>query len=418
MRDIRKPVFMRDAESDRTHNVFLEICIAITIFLAGSIVMSIIQAPAMLLYLFNNADYMNMLKSGDFDITRIMNAALNIPEWMMIVMLISEIILIIIVALYCRFIEKRKLYTLGFVKKGAVKKYLVGIFAGFTAFSIAYLICTLSGSISFEGITDNVMPLYIVGYFVGYLIQGMAEEVLCRGYLFVSLSKRCHVTTAAVISALFFAGLHGMNAGLSSIAFLNLFLFGIFAALLLVDTGSIWMAGAFHSIWNFVQGNFYGIQVSGNKLQNSIFASVFDENLSFINGGSFGIEGGIGVTLVLVISISIVLKQLSAKGLLIDKKEQPSFAEREFDRITKEIEAEEMNNTWDRNSQDTQRRQNNNPSANIWRDGEFNAGPSVQNQQVNNTSEPGSQGVYKVVEEKQKEEESRQTSFDENYFKS
>ena len=77
-----------------------------------------------------------------------------------------------------------------------------------------------------------------------------------------------------------------------------------------------------------------------------------------------------------------------------------------------------MNNTWDRNSQDTQRRQNNNPSANIWRDGEFNAGPSVQNQQVNNTSEPGSQGVYKVVEEKQKEEESRQTSFDENYFKS
>lgn len=32
-------------------------------------------------------------------------------------------------------------------------------------------------------------PLGILGYFVGYLVQGMAEEVLCRGYLFVSLSK-------------------------------------------------------------------------------------------------------------------------------------------------------------------------------------------------------------------------------------
>ena len=94
MRDIRKPAFMRDAESDRTHNIFLEICIAFLVFFVGSIVMSVIQAPAMMLYLLNNNDYMSMITSGDFDMNRILNAALNIPEWMMIVMLISEIIIL------------------------------------------------------------------------------------------------------------------------------------------------------------------------------------------------------------------------------------------------------------------------------------------------------------------------------------
>lgn len=430
MRDIRKPAFMRDAESDRTHNIFLEICIAFLVFFVGSIVMSVIQAPAMMLYLLNNNDYMSMITSGDFDMNRILNAALNIPEWMMIVMLISEIILIAIVILYCRFIEKRKVHTIGFVKKGAFVKYLIGLIAGFAAFSVAYLICLVFGAVKFSGFTENVMPLYIVGYFIGYLIQGMAEEVLCRGYLFVSLSKRCHVTTAAIISALFFAGLHGINAGLSSLAFLNLFLFGIFAALLLVDTGSIWMAGAFHSLWNFAQGNFYGIRVSGNKVQSSIFASSPVENLSFINGGSFGMEGGVGVTIVLIICISIVLAHISKKNMLIDPKEQPSFAERELERLTKELEAEEMNNPWGTNIQDDQSREGqNNPAntqQNIWKDGEFNAGNSpVQNQtvvnnaknsQMNNGQINDSQAANKQ-EEKVQEEENKQTSFDENYFK-
>ena len=423
MRDIKKPSFMKDAESNKTHNIFLEICIALLVFLAGSVVMSIVQAPAMMIYLFNDSDYMKMITSANFDITSIMNAALNIPEWMMIVMLISEILLIAIVVLYCRFIEKRKVYTLGFVKKGAVKNYLLGMLGGAVAFSAAYLICIVSGAISFEGVAEGMMPLYIIGYFAGYLVQGMAEEVLCRGYLFVSLTKRCHVTTAVVVSALFFAGLHGMNAGVSSLAFLNLFLFGVFAALLLVDTGSIWMAGAFHSLWNFAQGNLYGIQVSGNKVQNSIFTSVSAEHLSFINGGSFGMEGGIGVTIVLAVAIAIVLRRLERKGLYIDSKEQPSYAEREFERISKELDAEENLGRWNPNT-DSSRPQNND---NIWKDGQFNAGQTMHEQDgqqvqnpdfVNMNGEPGSQNVRQIVEEKKKEEEeNRKTNFDENYFK-
>ena len=68
-----------------------------------------------------------------------------------------------------------------------VPQYLKGAVAGALFFSVAYLICVLTGSIHVEGLVTNMAPLGILGYLVGYLVQGMAEEVLCRGYLFVSL---------------------------------------------------------------------------------------------------------------------------------------------------------------------------------------------------------------------------------------
>lgn len=161
-------------------------------------------------------------------------------------------------------------------------------------------------------------PLGILGYLVGYLVQGMAEEVLCRGYLFVSLSRRHSVVYSAVLSALFFAMLHGANSGLTPLAVFNLFLFGIFAALLLVKCENIWVVGAFHSLWNFAQGNIYGIQVSGNSLQPAILNSSNVKGHGLINGAGFGLEGGLGVTLVLGLGIAYLVHNLNKQGKIVE----------------------------------------------------------------------------------------------------
>ncbi len=161
-------------------------------------------------------------------------------------------------------------------------------------------------------------PLGILGYLVGYLVQGMAEEVLCRGYLFVSLSRRHSVVYSAVLSALFFAMLHGANSGLTPLAVFNLFLFGIFAALLLVKCENIWVVGAFHSLWNFAQGNIYGIQVSGNSLQPAILNSSNVKGHGLINGAGFGLEGGLGVTLVLGLGIVYLVYNLNKQGKIVE----------------------------------------------------------------------------------------------------
>ena len=312
---------MKEAASKKGHNILVEICIAVLLFFIGSVAMGFIQVPAMMAYLLSNKDYMSMLMTGRLDTQKMLSVMSDMPEWIMIVMLFAEILLTLIVLFYCRVFEKRKLSTLGFVKKGMVKQYVTGLIAGAVVFSVAYLICIVTGSVKCEGIATDIVPLYIIGYFFGYILQGMAEEVFCRGYLMVSLSRRYHVTLAVVASSVFFAFLHSANSGLSPLAYINLFLFGVFASLLLLDFGNIWIAGAFHSIWNFVQGNVYGVQVSGTRVSNTILSTSYTDGREIINGGSFGMEGGLAVSIVFMAGIALLSYHLYKKGDIIDLQE-------------------------------------------------------------------------------------------------
>lgn len=334
MKDIKKTLFMKEAALSKGHNIIIEICIAVLLFFIASIAMGIVQVPALAAYLISNEDYMSMIMSGRLDAEKMLSVMSSIPEWIVIVMLFAEILLTLIVLLYCRFVEKRKLSTLGFRKEGMARQYLLGLAAGAVAFSAAYILCVVTGSVKFEGIAVDIAPLYIVGYFFGYILQGMAEEVLCRGYLMVSLSRKYHVTFAITASSLFFAFLHAGNSGVSILAFINLFLFGVFASLLILDFENIWIAGAFHSIWNFVQGNVYGVQVSGMGNSNSILATTYTDGMGLINGGSFGMEGGLPVTFVLMAGIALLTLHLYKKGNIIDLSLQKDMAGQVTDGFT------------------------------------------------------------------------------------
>lgn len=320
MKEIKKPAFMQEATKGKRGNAaFIEVLIAGLVFTVSGIAMGIVQLPAFIVYLFGNEEYMKQLMSGEnVSTVKALEEVIQLPDWLVIVSLFSEIMMIVVVILYCRLIEKRKVSTMGFRKDGIVRQYLLGVMGALLIFSGAYVICVLPGGIQFKGLAENMVPGYIIAYLLGYMLQGMAEEVLCRGYLFVSLSRRYSVVYSAVISSVFFALLHGMNAGLTLLALINLFLYAMLAAFLFVKYESIWMVGAFHSLWNFAQGNLYGIQVSGMGVQNSIFASSMNEKMSFLNGGAFGMEGGLGVSIVLVIAIILILRSLDREGKIVE----------------------------------------------------------------------------------------------------
>lgn len=322
-RDIKKPGFMKEAITSRSHGVATEILIAFLVFFVSSTFASVVQMPAMMIHLFSSQEYLEMVSSSSFnfsvDMEKIMEIATNMPDWIIIVTLASQIGLIVTAILYCRLFEKRKAHTMGFCKKGIVSQYLLGIIMGAVAFCAAYVICLLTGSVEFFAKPSKGFSiLYLVGFLLGYLIQGMAEEVFCRGYLLVSLTKRYSVTFSVVISSLFFALLHGMNAGMTALSYVNLFLCGALFALLFIRFENIWIVGAFHSIWNFVQGNILGVSVSGMGLQRSLFTSKFVEGADAINGGKFGLEGGLSVTLVLGLFIAVLLWNMSRKGYFVE----------------------------------------------------------------------------------------------------
>lgn len=317
MKDIKKTAFMEEAARSRQHGWPFYILVTLAVYMVGSMLSGIIQIPGMMIYFLQNSDYIQMLRTGDVDMNTVMKLMSNMPEWITILILFSEIFLIIIYCIYCRWLDGRKIRTMGFIKKGFILQYLKGMLLGVLIIGAALGICLLTGSARFAGFAQNTIPIYIVLYFGGYLIQGMAEEVICRGFLFVSLTKKYRVVFSAFISSLFFAALHGFNTGLTPLAFFNLFLFGLLMSFLFVACGNIWVVGALHSIWNFVQGNLFGIQVSGLSQQNSVFSIVSKEGRDLIHGGSFGLEGGLAVLVVLIISLAAVVGYLKKKGKLI-----------------------------------------------------------------------------------------------------
>lgn len=219
-----------------------------------------------------------------------------------------------IVLLYCRFVEKRPVSSVGFKKLHFVKHYLKGLGTGFALFASVIIVGTLLGAFRFVGISKTIDPLMLFLFFGGFLIQGMFEEVLCRGFFMVTMARKNSIVAAIIANSIIFTGMHMLNTGFGILPAINLMLFSVYASLYMLKTDNIWGVGAIHSIWNFVQGCFYGLSVSGETLSNTVLVFEATDQV-WANGGAFGPEGGMVVTIVLSIEIvSLVIPYFQKKS--------------------------------------------------------------------------------------------------------
>ena len=213
---------------------------------------------------------------------------------------------LLLTILFCMLIQKRSVMSMGFRGKDFAVQYLKGLLVGFVLFTLVIAIGTLTGGFRFTGVSDQFHVLFLLLFFAGFMIQGMEEEVICRGYFMVSLSRRSPMWLAVLINAVLFALMHLFNPGIGVLPIVNLMLFGAFASLYMLRTGNIWGVGAVHTMWNYVQGNIYGLPVSGITEMPTLVR--FEQTGStLINGGEFGPEGGLVVTAVYLAGILLVL---------------------------------------------------------------------------------------------------------------
>lgn len=220
--------------------------------------------------------------------------------------LISSIVFIWVLA-----IEGREIETLGFYKESWLAKYASGLLIGLLMMSTVVFILYIFGFITIE--TKSLQPVGIAALLnisiilIGWLIQGATEEIVTRGWLMNVLGARYNITVGLILSSVFFALIHSENPGINYVAMLNIVLVGILLGLIVINTGSLWVACGIHSAWNFAQGNIFGFQVSGNDVG---VGSIVDLNLvgnEFITGGQFGPEAGIVCSFVILVLIVIVL---------------------------------------------------------------------------------------------------------------
>lgn len=80
---------------------------------------------------------------------------------------------------------------------------------------------------------------------------------------------------------------------------------------------SIWGIGALHSAWNFTQDHIYGSEVSGAATTVSIFKMESPQEKALINGGSFGPEGGMVVTIIMLAGVILLFLALRRRDVSI-----------------------------------------------------------------------------------------------------
>lgn len=219
---------------------------------------------------------------------------------------------IIAAVLYCRFIERRSLASMGLVRAKCVRYYALGAALGTMMFAASVGICVIAGAARHIGANMYNIPVFAV-ICVGWLIQGAEEEILCRGLLMGSLSARMPLWGAVLINSAFFAVLHIFNGGFNPIVFMNLTLFGLFMSVMALRFDSIIPCCAVHSLWNLTQGNIFGLPVSGATSGPSVWRFELLPDMELWTGGEFGIEGGLGTTVVLGV-MTVCLMFVSVKN--------------------------------------------------------------------------------------------------------
>lgn len=221
--------------------------------------------------------------------------------------LFSFVIILFLFIFWVKVIEKNALSSLGFVKRNWLKYLGWGIMFSLVQMGVIALVYQVSGIGSFELNELSLEPiLFILGLFPFWLLQGGTEEVATRGWLLTRIAARTNLPLSIVISSSLFGILHMGNAGVTFLSVLNIILDGVLAALLFIYTDSIWLVVAQHGTWNYVQGNLLGFQVSGTGADTSIFSFTMGSGPDWLTGGTFGAEGSIITTLVLLVSLVIV----------------------------------------------------------------------------------------------------------------
>lgn len=199
--------------------------------------------------------------------------------------------------------EQRPFRTMGLERPHALRRYVRGFLVGVAMFAAVVGVLALFGRVS-AGYGDPTWHgLYALGpalfVYLGWTVQGPAEEILTRGWLLPVIGVRWGPWAGVVLSSAAFGAFHALNHGIRLLPLVNLFLSGVFFALYALWEGSLWGVCALHAAWNWSQANLFGFSVSGSGGgPGGALLDLSSWGSSWVTGGSFGPEGGVADTVV------------------------------------------------------------------------------------------------------------------------
>ena len=243
---------------------------------------------------------------------------------------------------------------MGLRGRSAERDIGLGLLGG--AFAVAFLFGTLrvTGNALFAGwspetftqpVARTVSVLLL--WLISFIVVAFMEELVFRGYILHNLAGRFGLGVGISVQALLFGLIHAVNVfgpindavasnqlqGWQALwdndqvrgyisdylqAAPNLVLIAIFFSLCYLKTGSLWFPIGFHAAWNFFLGCIFSFPVSGLDIPKLLDIQVSTSSL--LTGGSFGPEGSLLLTPIIVAMIYVMLRQQDHPQATLDLK--------------------------------------------------------------------------------------------------
>ncbi len=224
---------------------------------------------------------------------------------------ISSAVAIFLGWLYGKLFEDLPFRALGtWFTKNWLKDLFFGLVFGTFSIVFAAIIAYLFGGMQFERNQNSgfvAIGLTLIFTLLIFTVGAIAEELLFRGYLLQTLSRAKIFWVGLVLTSFLFATAHNSNPGANVFTWTNTFLAGVWLAVSYYKTRTLWFPFGVHFAWNWVQGAFLGINVSGlSELASAPVLRVTQTGNRFIGGGDYGIEGGIACTVALIVSTALI----------------------------------------------------------------------------------------------------------------
>ena len=224
-------------------------------------------------------------------------------------------------------IERRRTAVYGLRGRRGIPHFFAGLAWGVTCLSILIVTLVKTGLLVITGrlLFGESAVRYGALWLGGFLLVGLLEEYLVRGYLQYTLSrglagayrwafktthsKALGFWTAALVFSILFGLGHGKNPGESPIGLLSAGLASMVFCLSLWRTGSLWWAIGFHASWDWGQSFLYGVADSGTMVRQHLLAT-HPVGRPLLSGGATGPEGSIFIVAVLSLIVVIIVSTL------------------------------------------------------------------------------------------------------------
>lgn len=204
------------------------------------------------------------------------------------------------------------LSLLGMSLKGRGKDLLAGLGVAVLLYAVGFGTSLLMGTVGIASV--QWVPRDLLGTLLFFLLVAVTEEVMLRGFVLGRmLSAGMNRFVALFLSSALFSAMHLFNPNFALLPFVNILLAGCLLGASFLYTRNLCFPVVLHWFWNWLQGPVLGYEVSGMDSGETLLTLRLTGS-DLLTGGSFGFEGSLLCTVLLVVGTLAIVGYYERRG--------------------------------------------------------------------------------------------------------